>query len=668
MNQFDLEHPNRSELESFVNGQLSDDEQRRVEDHVVDCAACCDTLRSIPHDIEVERMRMVDAASSLGETMERPAVGEPAVDESMAGGPLSGGVAIPSQLAIPIELVEHPRYRIVKQLGAGGMGVVYQAEHRLMERRVALKIINAKFVNSEVAIERFRLEVKAAARLSHRNIVAAFDAEQAGDSHFLVMEFIDGVSLSELVRRRGKLSVLHACNYVSQVAHGLQHAYENGMVHRDIKPQNLMRTPKGTIKILDFGLARFARQQTEKADETGLTGNNVALGTPDYIAPEQARDSRNADIRADIYSLGCTLYYLLAGRVPFPNGSALDKVIAHCEHEPTPLDALRNDLPNEVINTVVRMMEKAPEERFQRPADVIEVLKPFSRPATSVAEPEGISTSVTEDGTGAAAEDTLAGFNATLVPLESVDAFNVPQADFAAADFAATAQALPVARRKTAPEWVRFLRTHRVPLSIGVIGVLLLTLSISAVVNWSQTSPSWTDLLKQVDPSRDATKGDWQLDGNGLRVNATEFATVALPYRPPAEFDFEVTFTRHSGADSIALHFPAGNGGASFDIDGWYEHVAGIQRIDGQSTQHNATRVENQRLINGRKYTARVEVRQGRVDAYLDKRLLATYRGDGSNLDVPKSWQLPDSMLGVSAYSSTATFHRIRIRPAITRD
>ena len=162
---------------------------------------------------------------------------------------------------IPAELVGHPRYRIVKRLGSGGMGTVYLAEHRLMDRSVALKVIRRDLLGNEALVERFRREVRAAARLGlHPNIVAAYDAEQAADSHFLVMEFVEGVDLAHLVKRQGPLPCALACQAVKQAAEGLEHAFQRGMVHRDIKPQNLMCTPDGQVKILDFGLARFASE------------------------------------------------------------------------------------------------------------------------------------------------------------------------------------------------------------------------------------------------------------------------------------------------------------------------------------------------------------------------------------------------------------------------
>ncbi|MBI1831127.1 MAG: protein kinase [Planctomycetes bacterium] len=273
---------------------------------------------------------------------------------------------------LPAELRDHPRYRIFKLLGKGGMGEVYLAEHRLMERMVALKVIHRGIMQDPHAVERFRTEVKAAARLSHPNIVIAYDAEQAGDAHFLVMEYIEGVSLARYVEKRGPLSIAHACNYIRQAALGLQHAHEHGMVHRDIKPQNLMLTRKGQIKILDFGLARFARSER-------ITDLGTILGTPDYIAPEQVTDARRADIRADIYSLGCTLYYLLTGRTPFPSGSVTQKVMAHVDRTPQPIQQVRPDVPAELARIIEKMMAKSPADRYQTPAEAAQALLAFSR-------------------------------------------------------------------------------------------------------------------------------------------------------------------------------------------------------------------------------------------------------------------------------------------------
>jgi putative intracellular protease/amidase len=265
------------------------------------------------------------------------------------------------------------------------MGVVYQAEHRLMGRTVALKVLGPELVNHPTAVERFRREVRAAARLAHPNIVAAYDADQAGDLHFLVMEFIAGVNLAALVEAGGPLPVPQACGCAVQAAQGLQHAFEQGMVHRDIKPQNLMLTPQGQVKILDFGLARLRREGREHGD--ALTRAGVVLGTPDYIAPEQTGDSQSVDIRADVYSLGCTLYFLLTGQVPFPQGSAVDKLLLHARGRPRRLAELRPDLPPGLVAVVERMMAKDPVRRYQTPGEVALILTPFARPPDPHAVP-----------------------------------------------------------------------------------------------------------------------------------------------------------------------------------------------------------------------------------------------------------------------------------------
>ena len=311
-----------------------------------------------------------------------------------------------AERAIPPDLINHPRYAILQYLGSGGMGTVYKAQHRLMERLVALKIISLDLAGRPLMVERFRREVKAAARLSHPNIVAAYDADQAGDTHFLVMEFVEGVDLDHILQLRGRLPVARACDYTRQAALGLQHAWECGMVHRDIKPHNLMLTSQGQVKILDFGLSRFlseiepaklapsgmpapARERSTAPSKEAIAGSrpdsfketayaDTGAGTADYIAPEEAVDARRADIRADIYSLGCTLYRFLSGRVPFPDGDLMHKIRGHVERMPEPLCGLCPELPARLCQLVERMMAKDPAQRYQTPVEVARALAPFA--------------------------------------------------------------------------------------------------------------------------------------------------------------------------------------------------------------------------------------------------------------------------------------------------
>ena len=417
MSESPAQHPGKELLVAFGLGKLEPDAATTVEAHLEECTECCETLLDLKEDTFVNLVRQAREPQglTLAPATERTD-GRP--DEES----FDATIVLPSRTAIgdagpPPELAEHPRYRIVELIGRGGMGDVYKAEHRLMNRSVALKVINQELVRNSQAVERFRREVQAAARLTHSNIVTAHDAEQAGDLHYLVMEYVDGTDLSDVVKQNGPLDVSLACDYIRQAAAGLQHAHEQGMVHRDIKPHNLMVTTDGQVKILDFGLATLARdpgfemrdagmdaasggrQSPDGVPDTGyeirdtsegppasriphpesrhLTTAGTMMGTPDFISPEQAGDARSVDIRSDIYSLGCTLYYLLTGRPPFDEGSVMDRVKAHAESETTPIQSVRVDVPDELAEVIRRMMAKDPAERFQSPTEVADALVPF---------------------------------------------------------------------------------------------------------------------------------------------------------------------------------------------------------------------------------------------------------------------------------------------------
>ncbi|MFO0965179.1 MAG: serine/threonine-protein kinase [Gemmataceae bacterium] len=276
-------------------------------------------------------------------------------------------------------------YLLQTPLASGGMGQVFRARHRIMERVVALKIIRPDIAHSSEAIGRFRREVAVVARMAHPNIVVAHDASEANGVYFLAMEFVDGKDLSTLVAQKGKLPIADACEYVRQAAVGLQHAHERGLVHRDIKPSNLMLTavaeiknapPRPLVKILDLGLARL-EQDTGDNRERVKTRLGAVMGTPDYMAPEQALDPRTADIRSDIYSLGCTLYFLLGGERPFPDPDLRKKMEGHIRGTPAPLASLRPEAPKALLAVVARMMAKKQAERYQTPAEAAQALAPF---------------------------------------------------------------------------------------------------------------------------------------------------------------------------------------------------------------------------------------------------------------------------------------------------
>ena len=402
MNDVKAAHPDAARLADYALGRMDPADMAEVERHIEACASCARAIREQPADTLVE---LLQARGQGRPASADPAASPPPVDLSIPSsflmpGPLAPGdtptapglapcVAdvetqagpLPAVPAVP-GLIDHPRYRVLSVLGAGGMGSVYLAEHRLMERQVALKVIRPDLLDNLALVERFRREVKAAARLAHPNIVAAYDAEQAGGLQMLVMEYVEGADLARVLADRGPLPAAEACHYARQAALGLQHAHERGMVHRDIKPQNLMLTPGGQIKILDFGLARFA---SEVAARGGLTTENMILGSADYIAPDQIADPHAADTRADIYSLGCTLYHLLAGAPPYPAGTLIQKLSAHAERPPRPLAEARPDLPPGLPAVVARMMAKDPADRYQDPAEVAAALAPFASGAIEAA-------------------------------------------------------------------------------------------------------------------------------------------------------------------------------------------------------------------------------------------------------------------------------------------
>ncbi len=279
------------------------------------------------------------------------------------------------------------QYRILDELGRGGMGRVYRAEHRTMGRIVALKVLAPNVLQSGRALELFRREVRAIAQVVHPNIVTAYDANEEKGRHYLVLEYVDGPNLDQLVRKEGPLPVGQACDYIRQAANGLQCAHNAGMVHRDIKPANILvqwRGPgdgtAGLVKVGDFGLARLQAPADDDPAHPGtiLMRQNTVLGTPDFLSPEQARCLHKTDIRSDLYSLGCTFYFLLTGSVPFPGGSILDKLIRHSAEAPVPLSDFRSDVPPAVAAIVTRLMAKDPADRYQTPAELAAALEPFA--------------------------------------------------------------------------------------------------------------------------------------------------------------------------------------------------------------------------------------------------------------------------------------------------
>jgi len=320
-------------------------------------------------------------------------------------------------------------YLLIERLGEGGMGHVYKARHRGLGKIVALKVIRKDRLTNTEAVKRFHREIQAVAQLSHANVVMAYDADTANGLHFFAMEYVEGTDLGKWVKDRGPLPVEQACDFIRQAALGLQHAFEKGLIHRDIKPGNLIVTSgtskngRGgeaqTVKLMDLGLARLQGEMEEAM--TALTVEGAVVGTPDFIAPEQARNARAADIRADLYSLGCTFYFLLTGQTPFVGGTLTEKLLKHHWDSATPVETLRSGVSPAVGAIIRKLMAKKPDDRYQTPNALAEALAavksgapagaqsvsptlpvpvqgPALLPQAHIATPVGITTQV--NGTG----------------------------------------------------------------------------------------------------------------------------------------------------------------------------------------------------------------------------------------------------------------------------
>jgi eukaryotic-like serine/threonine-protein kinase len=379
--------PTQAELAAFYGGRLPPETSAAVGTHLSGCGACeaalehiaeeSDTfarflrrppggVRANPFEEDPEYRRMERRAREAGGAAPAP---EPSTL------PLARPPAPGASLALPARLGP---YEVREEIGKGGMGKVYRAFHVRLKKWVALKVVRPDLVGQPQVLARFEREMEAVGRLDHPNVVRALDAGEEGGVHYLAMEWVDGTDLRELVSRRGRLPVAEACELVRQAAAALQAAHQQQLVHRDVKPSNLLLSRQGQVKLLDLGLALLSRgEETAEA----LTESSQLLGTWDYMAPEQWESGHTVDIRADLYSLGCTLYTLLTGKPPFrgPEFDSLHKkMAAHLHAIPTPVRRLRPEVPEALAGVLARLLAKDPAGRYQVPQEVARALEPFA--------------------------------------------------------------------------------------------------------------------------------------------------------------------------------------------------------------------------------------------------------------------------------------------------
>ncbi len=522
-------------------------------------------------------------------------------------------------------------YALLERLGEGGMGQVFKARNWKLGRIVALKVIRKERLTSEDAVRRFHREIQATAALSHPNIVLAYDADAVQGTHFFVMEYAEGQDLAHYVARHGPLPVGLACECVRQAALGLQHAFEKGMVHRDVKPHNLLLTrrpgPDGkpVVKLLDMGLALLS-SSGEGDTESLVTQENVVVGTPDFMAPEQAMGARNADVRSDLYALGCTFYFLLTGRVPFPGDTMMAKLIRHKLDEPEPVEKLRPDVPPLLAAVVRKLMAKLPEDRFQTPAELIAALAGAGSESGPMPAAPPAPAAPPSDHSGT---QTLTGLG---------DTADVPPPRRRA-------------RRRAGP-WVA-----------GGFVVLLLAGASALVVHhfWARSEegppeqardpqpapveppprkPSWpADLVARFNPERDTVSGQsrkvsWQ---GAVEIEVVPEGALEFAQAMPEEYELTAKVRHLRGREGLSLVLPIGDQRTRLVIDGYGGGLSGLKIIDGVTLDKRPGAHRGRLLQTGKESTLVVRVGKRQVEAWCGDKKVVDWKGDPKSLstDLP---------------------------------
>lgn len=552
-------------------------------------------------------------------------------------------------------------YLLLEKIGQGGMGAVYKAEHRRMKRVVAIKMLPPATMKDAAACARFQREVEAAARLDHPHIVAALDADEANGVHFLVMQYIAGSNLAAHVKRHGPLPVAEAVGYIVQAARGLEFAHKKGIIHRDIKPSNLLLDADGTVKILDMGLARV--EAIDGTAQSELTTTGVVMGTIDFMAPEQAMSSKSADARADIYSLGCSLYYLLTGKPAYGGETLMAKLLAHRENPIPVLHTVRADVPERLEPVFQKLVAKQREDRFQTMTEVIAALEDGSQKedqTVTIQQPSGSET------------------DAVL-------------SDFLKASSQAPAAATPIRKPATVVRARRNAGWHPKRWLLGATGVAVAL--VLGVIAWRGTSrepaangkgpknparstaatgrgaarqagATSIDLLQQIDVQRDAVAGTWRREGVTLvSPPQTAWARLQIETPVPPEYTLEAVVEREGGVYALFLGLLVGEHQGVLFLDATGE--SGLQFADADFDMNDTT-YQGNLFPAGQRVKLSVAVSPGRVTVTVAGKTVIAWQGDSSQLSVPDSAEVPHAgKLFIGTFSQRYRFYELRLTPVV---
>ncbi|HYG73422.1 MAG TPA: serine/threonine-protein kinase [Planctomycetota bacterium] len=605
------------------------------------------------------------------------------------------------------DLTQLGNYRLIKKLGAGMMGAVYLAEDTLAQRQVALKILAKKMSGSKQLIERFKREAQAAGRLNHLNIVTAFavDSDKKKGIYFYVMEYCDGESLESILKREDYLLEPMALDLVAQVCRGLEHAHKHGIVHRDIKPGNIMLNSEGVAKILDMGLSKDVTDD----DQSYKTQSGLAVGTPHYMSPEQIKSDGKLDGRADIYSLGATLYHLVTGKPPYAGATPNAVMSMHLSEQiPNPQD-IRPELSDNIVMLIGRMLAKEPDDRYQNCKEllddvtrVIDGKEPLNKPSdafksalaprrpshgthTRIAPVrDKLSTSRTEKAI-TLPEPGRVKIRALpkrpvsyYVLLGIVTALSLwvlwllfysdqPILESQAPPANAAVMTERKEDVKAAPPKTPEVTAPAAPAVAPPPAQTQNTNPPPAAIQTTQLPPPAAraiDLMPLLDMKKHALSGSWNMKAREVS-SAGQAAKLELPYEPGQEYDFKIVFTRVSGQGDVNMLLTSNGKQFMWMMGAYGGGVCGFEVINGQPAVGGRARVPgNYPIENNRKHTAIVKVRKDNVEAWLNDKLLVSMKLGYKSFSLNPVWKFrSENLLGLGTYNSAVIFHAIEVLP-----